>query len=375
MSVKRSALLASAAFYLLIAFEFFYMASPFAAYLYGVYGPGLRFASSHPSLAWLGRVFLPHLAVDTRSLLLDARESVGGVLFGVGLLGFAAGAAQVYYHKLARKGVVLGGVYDYVRHPQYAALAVSGLGMLLLWPRYVVLVAYVGMLFVYRGLAGLEEKECEERFGEAYRQYSRSTHRFVPFSLPFALPPVPRSRLAGAASWLAVFAAAMALSVGAAHLLSRWSVGQLYALFDPDAAYVCLTKVDDDELRGMRDAALASDQVQEVLSSAGVGAGTRLVVYVLPAHWYVAEIPMMPVPGSERGHYTPGPGDAPQYKMVFAQARFAGGAQPSGRDILLRADGITPLIEVWVDRERGQVSRLRRAPPSWYDAGIPLPLY
>jgi len=34
-------LLASGAFYLLIAFEFFYMASPFAAYFYAVYGPGL----------------------------------------------------------------------------------------------------------------------------------------------------------------------------------------------------------------------------------------------------------------------------------------------------------------------------------------------
>jgi hypothetical protein len=38
----RSAFWASAAFYGLIAFEFFYMFSPFAVYLYGVYGPGLK---------------------------------------------------------------------------------------------------------------------------------------------------------------------------------------------------------------------------------------------------------------------------------------------------------------------------------------------
>ena len=37
----RGALWASMGFYVLIAFEFFYMASPFAAYLYAVYGPGL----------------------------------------------------------------------------------------------------------------------------------------------------------------------------------------------------------------------------------------------------------------------------------------------------------------------------------------------
>lgn len=37
----RRALWASSVFYVLIAFEFFYMASPFAAYFYAVYGPGL----------------------------------------------------------------------------------------------------------------------------------------------------------------------------------------------------------------------------------------------------------------------------------------------------------------------------------------------
>ena len=34
----RSALIVSGVFYVLIAFEFLYMASPFAAYFYGVYG-------------------------------------------------------------------------------------------------------------------------------------------------------------------------------------------------------------------------------------------------------------------------------------------------------------------------------------------------
>ena len=41
------------AFYLLIAFDFFDMASPFALYFYSVYGPGLNFVNSSPTLAWL----------------------------------------------------------------------------------------------------------------------------------------------------------------------------------------------------------------------------------------------------------------------------------------------------------------------------------
>lgn len=35
-----------AMFYMLVAFEFFYMASPFALYFYSVYRPGLDFISS-----------------------------------------------------------------------------------------------------------------------------------------------------------------------------------------------------------------------------------------------------------------------------------------------------------------------------------------
>ena len=37
---------AVSAFYLLIAFEFFYMATPFALYFYSVYGPGLNISTS-----------------------------------------------------------------------------------------------------------------------------------------------------------------------------------------------------------------------------------------------------------------------------------------------------------------------------------------
>ena len=50
----RRALWASFAFYVLIAFEFFYMASPFAAYFYAVYGPGLDwFAGPRVRTNWI----------------------------------------------------------------------------------------------------------------------------------------------------------------------------------------------------------------------------------------------------------------------------------------------------------------------------------
>ena len=100
----RSLFWVSAAFYALIAFEFFYMASPFAAYFYAVYGPGLdsleAFGFTDRSL-WF---FLPHIVAETRSPLVDHARTAGAILFLAGLLAFFAGAFQVYRAKLRRSG-------------------------------------------------------------------------------------------------------------------------------------------------------------------------------------------------------------------------------------------------------------------------------
>ena len=111
------------AFYLLIAFEFFYMASPFAMYFYSVYGPGLKFINDNAALAWLSSTFLPHIVVETSSVLVNLHNIVGGLLVAVGFLGFCVCAIQIYYSKLTRKKAVTGGVYNFIRHPQYLLLS------------------------------------------------------------------------------------------------------------------------------------------------------------------------------------------------------------------------------------------------------------
>ena len=55
-AIKRS-FWGALAFYLLIAFEFFYMAGPFAAYFYSVYAPALNFFNRSPALSWLSSFF------------------------------------------------------------------------------------------------------------------------------------------------------------------------------------------------------------------------------------------------------------------------------------------------------------------------------
>lgn len=148
----RRALAGTGAFYVLIAFEFLYMASPFAAYFYGVYGLGLDWLRGSPTTSWLIQFFMPHLVEETTSLAIDFHETVGSLMLLAGLAAFAAGAVQVYSAKLRGRGAVTGGLYRHIRHPQYLALIVASIGMLLLWPRYLVVVATVTVIFVYVAL-------------------------------------------------------------------------------------------------------------------------------------------------------------------------------------------------------------------------------
>jgi hypothetical protein len=79
-SATKRTFWAVAILYVLIAFEFFYMASPFAIYFYSVYGPGLSFINNTPALAWLSSVFLPHIVVETSSVLLNLHTAIGPCL-------------------------------------------------------------------------------------------------------------------------------------------------------------------------------------------------------------------------------------------------------------------------------------------------------
>ncbi|MDA8090155.1 MAG: methyltransferase [Nitrospiraceae bacterium] len=93
---------------------------------------------------------------------------------------FFISALQLYYVRIFKRGVAKRGLYTKIRHPQYLALAVAGLGLLLYWPRFDILVLYVTMLFVYYLLARDEEGRMRRKFGETYEGYARRTSMFIP---------------------------------------------------------------------------------------------------------------------------------------------------------------------------------------------------
>ena len=165
--------------YLAIVFEFIFMITPFALYFYSAYRPALGLLNSSPWTAWLTGFFLPHFS-QTPSRLLNALNTSGWYLAYLGLGLFLLAAGQLYGSKLLRRQQVSGWFYRHVRHPQYVALAILGLGTTLIWPRFLVLIAYVTMLALYGWLARFEEQDCTTKYGESYRAFQARTGMFLP---------------------------------------------------------------------------------------------------------------------------------------------------------------------------------------------------
>jgi protein-S-isoprenylcysteine O-methyltransferase Ste14 len=342
-----------------------------------VYAPWLNFLSGNPALAWLSSFILPHIVIETSNPLINLHNIVGGILAVGGFLAFCIGAAQVYYHKLARKGAVLGGVYNFIRHPQYAALIVSGLGMLLLWPRYMVLIMFVTMFFVYYFLARAEEQECAEKFGQSYVDYMNKTNMFLPFRIPLAdkLPSLPVSGLKRVAVILALYVISLAAAFGLANVVKGAAVDSLYTVYQPDTAYISVGKIDQATFEKVIALAKSDPEVQARIAALPT-ANPKFLNYILPTEWNVSEIPMNQAAGEE-GHQFPANYNQNLYKVVFTSVVLYGNLDAQGRDILLNTDANlrTPIVEANVDLAQNKVVSISNPPAQVKYEGVPVPVY
>lgn len=97
-------------------------------YYYSTYGPTLNFLHGSSLTTWMTGFFLPHYAY-TSSSLLNGAHTAGRIFLVIGVLFFLIGAGHIYYYKFTKKGAVTDGLYKIIRHPQYTALTVMGLGL------------------------------------------------------------------------------------------------------------------------------------------------------------------------------------------------------------------------------------------------------
>ena len=272
------------ALYGLVMIEVIVMISPFAFYWYSLYAPTLQALHRSRATAWLETFFLPHSTISTSPMLEFLRWQIGTYAFSLGILAFLLCAAQVYGAKLFGKGVVHSWIYSRLRHPQYLALSVAAFGLLTMWPRLIILVLFLGMLFIYYFLARFEERQMEAKF-PAYAEYRRRSAMFLPgdpggklFRLLFGWIPSRRAALALA------LASSVAAVLGGGLLLRRSTIAHASTELLPEERTLAIAvwPMPADGIQQVVSAALSDSRVRSALEGEP---GAVFTAHLLPADY------------------------------------------------------------------------------------------
>jgi hypothetical protein len=231
------------------------------------------------------------------------------------------------------------------------------------------------MLFLYEHLAGWEETRCLAKFGDAYREYQRRTGMFLPRPLPrlIPLPPVSERRvLAALVLWLVVVAA----SVGSGYQLRDYALRRLSAFYTDDMAVLSPARLPAEPLRAAIRVATSGVEVRERIGPTGPGA--KLLVYVLPEAWRIADLPLDPPSSAahastNRGHYVPFDYDPARYRVLFTWVR-SHDPDARGAAIVKKAYGREPIVVVRVNTKTSLITGIETPPPHvrWGDISTPL---
>ena len=357
-------------FYLVIVCEILFMISPFALYFYSTYGPTLNFLHHSPYTDWLTQFFLPHFS-ETSSPLLNALPKLGGFLIVFGALMFFAGAIPIYWAKLRRRGAVTGGLYKFIRHPQYVGLVIVGLGTILVWPRFLVLVTYVTMLFLYDLLARWEEEQCLTKFGDTYRAYQARTGMYLPRALSTIIPRIlPPSGLKRVLATIGIYIVVILATVLFAFSLRDYSLSKISSFYTDGIAVLSPANLADKELRAAFNIAMADDEVQNILRADD---DAKLIVYVVPQEWYLPDLPIESE-YKHGGHHVPQDFDRRYYKLLFTKPRTHTPEATAG-NIIKSAYGRDPIVLVKVDILSSKLIGIETPPSHVYWGDIPTPMF
>jgi protein-S-isoprenylcysteine O-methyltransferase Ste14 len=268
----------------IVAFEIAIMISPFAFYFYAAFNPFLIALNQSPLTRWLTAFFLPHMVSPPNGILAAIRVA-GSIFFVLGIIIFLFCAAQVYLGKLLKRGVATKGLYALIRHPQYLGLGLAALGLAIMWPRFLTLVLFGVMLFLYYILAKDEERRMTSRFGESYISYTNQTGMFLPrFIEKVWIGGTKRQRL-GLGKAIFIFAVLLIVIVGSGFVLRAYTVHHLPMEQIDHVDVIAITKDDlipakqimTSILKGL----VLSSKVKEVEN----GTDHRLLAYFIPVDY------------------------------------------------------------------------------------------
>ena len=261
------------ALYFVVGFEILIMISPFAGFFYSVFNPFLLETAKYPATKWLSAFYLPHMVTPPDDFLKFIRV-MGSVLFVSGAAVFVSCALQVYMNKFLKKGTALKGFYSIVRHPQYVGLIMAGLGLSILWPRFLVVPLWLGMIVLYYVLSKDEERRMLNKYPETYRPYMEKTGMFLPGKLERHLSP------SGITGKVVLFVLIAAFTIWSAFSLRYYTIKHLPLWTSSNVVALSLLSEDTQKME---------HKMNQILSMKEVG--TRLkdnekyLVYFMPVDY------------------------------------------------------------------------------------------
>jgi protein-S-isoprenylcysteine O-methyltransferase Ste14 len=385
--------------YLLIGLEIIIMISPFAAYFYAGYGPLLNTLYAFPATAWLTGFFLPH-AVVSKSDMLNFINGFGRTLFSLGIIAFLIGAFQIYTAKIRRKGVVTGTLYRWIRHPQYLFLAIAGLGLLLFWPRFFILILYASMLFIYYLLARHEEQRMLAQHGESYRVYMEHTGMFLPgnpggkiFRLLFGW-----NNSKGLSLGLA-YLFTLALFIFVAFGLRSYTISKtsIIKISEKQLTAVSITPKSDGSIKDIVDIAFQDSNLSASIENYHKQGHKGFMVHLMPMNYMMQGLFTQPnLSGMHKrprrsfsaviGFMFPFLGrrnhqemmgvisDGPT-RLIFSQLTWPNGQYASADEALAFTVKHLPLLRVDVDVRKSQVLNVDKTAPRNYWGQMPMPAF
>ena len=405
--MKKAGLAARGAIVLsfIVALEIVIMISPFALFFYAVFNPVLLALDRFAATRWLTAFFLPHMVVSPDPILRVIRV-LGSVAFVVGAVAFLACAVQVYAGKLFRTGPATRGLYAVVRHPQYLALGVAGLGLAVLWPRFLTLVLFALMLFLYYLLARDEERRMLARFGEDYRAYMERAGMFFP-RLSGGRPALPESRRPlTAGRGLAILLALLVATVGAGFGARAYTVRHLPLSSVGPVDVITITPEDLTTAQDILPAVLEDPAVAAKLAGFRDRPG-RVLAYFIPVDYtmqgmiadtgeewklfarhatvrMITDFVLHPVAHLAEGHSHPGAGghgaamhESPALKrrIIFVAVSAPGRTLGSSADDFGIAVTRRPLFFIDVHLHTGEVLAVRDTTPGSGWGTVPTPMF
>ena len=266
----------------IVAFEIIIMISPFAFVFYAAFNPFLLSLNQFGITRWLTAFFLPHMVVPPDGVLTVVRI-LGSLFFVAGLLGFVICAGQVYLGKMLKKGAATKGLYSLIRHPQSVCLAIAALGLAIMWPRFLTLVLLALMLLVYYILARDEERRMLKRFGETYREYTRSTGMFVPRPIEQLFIKGANRQTAVSPGRVSLFVAGLVIViVGSGFIAREYTVRHLPFEQVGPVDILSITIDDSSNVHELLPVILRDSTVVSKLKSVKGGGSHRLIAYFIP---------------------------------------------------------------------------------------------